>query len=212
MTAVPDLLDQLRVHRIIGIVRHVDAGVAEQIARAMLDAGLPAVEVTWTVPGAPGLISRLAADYPDRYLGAGTVVHPEQVEAVVAAGARYVITPALRPAVIRAAHSLGTPVLPGIMTPTELYEAIDLGVRAVKVFPAGSLGPGHVRALREIAPEVSYVPTGGVAPGNVATWLAAGATAVAVASAFSAAWNSGGAAAVAATVATLLAEVDATPA
>lgn len=210
--ALPDLVSQLERHRIVGIVRHGDAGVAEQIARAMLRAGLEAVEITWTVPGAPELIARLVADYPDRFLGAGTVVHPEQVDAVVRAGAQYVITPALRPAVIAAAAAHGIPVLPGLMTPTELYQALDLGVRAVKIFPAGTLGPAHLRALAEIAPEVAYVPTGGVAPGNVAPWLAAGATAVAVAGAFAAAWREGGADAVEATARTLLAEAHADPA
>jgi len=209
---LPDLVERLRRHRVVGIVRHSDAGVAESIARAMLDAGLEAVEVTWTVPGAPALIRRLVADYPDRFLGAGTVVHPEQVDAVVEAGAQYVITPALRPAVLAAAAAHAIPVLPGLMTPTELYLALDLGVRAVKVFPAGTLGPGHLRALREVAPEVAYVPTGGVAPGNVGEWLAAGATAVAVAGAFSAAWRESGAAGVAVTARTLLAEAGADPA
>lgn len=209
---LPDLVDRLTRHRVVGIVRHTDAAVAEQIARAMLGAGLEAVEVTWTVPGAPALIRRLVSDFPDRFLGAGTVVHPEQVDAVVAAGAQYVVTPALRPAVLSAAAAHGIPVLPGLMTPTELYQALDLGVRAVKVFPAATLGPGHLRALREIAPEVAYVPTGGVAPGNVADWLAAGATAVAVSGAFAAAWRERGAEGVAATARTLLAEAHADPA
>lgn len=209
---LPDLVSQLRRHRVVGIVRHDDPGVAERLARAMLAAGLEAVEVTWTVPGAPELIRRLVADHPDRYLGAGTVVHPEQVDAVVEAGARYIVTPAVRPLVLEAAAAHGIPVLPGVMTPTELYAALDHGVTAVKVFPAGSLGPGHVRALREIAPQVAYVPTGGVAPGNVAGWLEAGATAVAVAGAFSAAWRVGGAEAVRQTARALLAEAGADPA
>ena len=216
MTQGPDpseeLLDRLRRHRVVGIVRHADPAVAAGIARALLRGGLACVEITWTVPRATEVIAELAAEFPDRYIGAGTVVHAEQVDAVAEAGARYVVTPAVRPAVVARCRERGIPTLTGIMTPTDLYAAIDLGVRAVKVFPAGTLGPGHVAALAEIAPEVAYVPTGGVDASSAARWLERGATAVAIAGAFTAAWRSGGADAVGRAAADVLAAVGSPPA
>lgn len=159
------LLDRLRRHRVVGIVRHADPAVAAAIARAMLHGGLACVEITWTVPRATEVIAGLAEEFGDRYIGAGTVVQADQVDAVADAGARYVVTPAVRPAVVARCAERGIPTLTGIMTPTDLYAAIDLGVRAVKVFPAGTLGVGHLAALKEIAPQVAYVPTGGVRRG-----------------------------------------------
>lgn len=206
------LAGELRAHRLVGIVRHPDTGTAEEIARAVLAGGLHCVEVTWTVPDAPGVIRRLAADHPDRYLGAGTVVHPEQAEAVAAAGARYVVTPAVRPSVVAACAAAGVGVLPGVMTPTELYRALDLGVTAVKLFPAGTLGTGHLAALREIEPDVAYVPTGGVDADSARDWLGRGATAVAVGSLFARAHAAGGAPAVERAARTLVSAVASAPA
>lgn len=206
------LLDRLRRHRVVGIVRHADPAVAAAIARAMLHGGLACVEITWTVPRATEVIAGLAEEFGDRYIGAGTVVQADQVDAVADAGARYVVTPAVRPAVVARCAERGIPTLTGIMTPTDLYAAIDLGVRAVKVFPAGTLGVGHLAALKEIAPQVAYVPTGGVDAPSAADWLERGATAVAIASAFTSAWARGGADAVSAAAAAVLAAVGSPPA
>ncbi len=210
--ASDELLERLRRHRVVGIVRHADPAVAAEVARALLRGGLACVEITWTVPRATEVLAELAAEFGDRYIGAGTVVRPEQVDAVADAGARYVVTPAVRPAVVARCAERGIPTLTGIMTPTDLYAAIDLGVRAVKVFPAGTLGPGHLAALKEIAPEVAYVPTGGVDASSAREWLERGATAVAIASAFTAAWARGGAEEVSRAAADVLAAVGSPPA
>lgn len=206
-TGVEHLLARLRAHRVVGIIRHRDPEVAEQVARAVLQAGLACVEMTWSVTGAPGIIRRLVAEFGDRYVGAGTIVHPWQVDEVADAGARYVVTPAVRPGVVARCAERAIPTLTGLMTPTELFAAIDLGVRAVKLYPAGTLGPGHLSALRDIAPDISYVPTGGVDAANAGDWLRRGATAVAIGSAFTGAFDRGGEAAVAEVTAKVLAAV-----
>ncbi len=206
-TGIEHLLSRLRAHRVVGIIRHRDPEVAEQVALAVLRAGLACVEITWSVPGAPGIIRRVAAEFGDRYVGAGTVVHPWQVDEVADAGARYVVTPAVRPGVVTRCAERGIPTLTGLMTPTELFQAIDLGIRAVKLYPAGTLGPVHLSALRDIAPDVAYVPTGGVDAANAGDWLRRGATAVAIGSAFTGAWDRGGGAAVAEVTAKVLAAV-----
>lgn len=207
-----ELLDRLRAHRVVGIVRHPEPAVATEVGRALLRGGLACVEITWTVPRATEVIAELAAEFGDRYIGAGTVVRADQVDAVADAGARYVVTPAVRPAVIARCAERDIPTLTGVMTPTDLYAALDLGVRAVKVFPAGTLGPGHLAALKEIAPDVDYVPTGGIDASSAREWLDRGATAVAIASAFTAAWARGGAEAVSAAAAAVLAAVGSPPA
>ena len=147
--------------------------------RAVIAGGIKAVEVTFTVPGAPGVIRRVKHDLGDSVLlGAGTVLTPEEAEDAVDAGARYLIAPNTDEKVIGAAKRLGVPIIPGAFTPTEVVRAWDLGADAVKVFPASLGGPAYIRALRAPLPHIPMVPTGGVDEHTVGEFLRAGAFAV----------------------------------
>src|SRR5204862_6506977 len=116
--------------------------------RAVVEGGIRAVEITFTVPGAPSVIRRVARDLGDSVLlGAGTVLTPEEAEDAVDAGAKYLIAPNTDEKVIGAAKRLGTPIIPGAFTPTEILRAWDLGADAIKVFPASLGGPNYIRAL-----------------------------------------------------------------
>lgn len=183
--------------RIIVVVRAADDGEAEAIARAAADGGLRAVEITTSVPGAAALIATLrGALAGDVLVGAGTVLSLRQLDAVVAAGAQFVVSPGLdRPLVERCAAAR-VPILPGVLTPTEVMAARALGLDALKLFPSGTAGPDHLRALRSVFADIAFVPTGGVSSANAAAWFAAGAHALGLAGEFNAAHRAGGAGAV----------------
>ena len=153
-------------------------------AEALADGGVCALEVTLTTPGALESIRELTeALMPDILIGAGSVITPQQVQAVAEAGAAFVVSPVARPDVISASHKLGLPVMPGVFTPTEAEAAQTLGADFLKVFPAGFLGPKYIRALKAPLPHLRLVPTGGVKPDNAHTWIKAGAAAVGIGSA-----------------------------
>jgi 2-dehydro-3-deoxyphosphogluconate aldolase/(4S)-4-hydroxy-2-oxoglutarate aldolase len=130
------------------------------------------------------LIGALAPTLPsDFLLGAGTVTDAETVARVVDAGARFIVSPVFRPAVVEACHQHGVPALPGCFSPTEILEAWDMGADIVKVFPATALGPGYIRDVLAPLPQVKLMPTGGVTVDNAGDWIRAGAVAVGLGSA-----------------------------
>ena len=174
MTTHP-MLKQLRAAQVVPVVRTHEARHAVTAVQWLRDAGLRIFEITMTIPDAPALIRELAGD-PELLVGAGTVPDRATAETCLAAGARFIVAPwidASLPAPCRSANAL---LMLGALTPTEVRAALAAGADVVKVFPAASTGgPAHVRALRSVFPDVAFCPTGGVEPGNVAAYLAAGA-------------------------------------
>jgi 2-dehydro-3-deoxyphosphogluconate aldolase/(4S)-4-hydroxy-2-oxoglutarate aldolase len=172
----------LREIGIIPIIRASSADAVMPVAEALLQAGLPVVEITLTVPNAIDAIGAVAKRFSGKLLvGAGTVTDAEAVRRAVDAGADFIVSPCLVPAVIEAAHRAGVAVLPGALTPTEVFEAFRSGGDMVKVFPAQSVGgAAYLRALRGPFPDIPLVPTGGVTLDNVGEMFKAGAAAVGV--------------------------------
>jgi 2-dehydro-3-deoxyphosphogluconate aldolase/(4S)-4-hydroxy-2-oxoglutarate aldolase len=113
-------------------------------------------------------------------VGAGTVLDAETARQVILAGARFVVSPVLRPAVIELAHRYHIAAMPGCFTPTEILTAWEAGADVVKVFPATALGPGFFKDVRGPLPQVRLMPTGGVTRENAGEWIAAGAMAIGV--------------------------------
>lgn len=182
MSAGP-VLQTIARSRVIGILRGDLGGRAEEIAAAILDGGITAVEVTLNSPDALDSIRRLAGQFGSRMaVGAGTVLRPEGVEAAAEAGARFIVSPNVERTVVQKSAALGLVSFPGCFTPTEILEALDAGAPAVKLFPANCLGPAFVRALRGPLPDVRLVPTGGVTPDSARLYRDAGAWAVGVGS------------------------------
>ncbi|HEY3849084.1 MAG TPA: 2-dehydro-3-deoxyphosphogluconate aldolase, partial [Acetobacteraceae bacterium] len=143
-------------------------------------AGLRVFEITMTVPDAPALIRELASD-PALLIGAGTVPDRTMAEACLAAGARFIVAPWVDATLAEPCRSARAVLMLGALTPTEVRAARLAGADVVKVFPASSVGgAAHIRALRSVFPDVAFCPTGGVEPGNVATYLAAGAAFVGI--------------------------------
>jgi 2-dehydro-3-deoxyphosphogluconate aldolase/(4S)-4-hydroxy-2-oxoglutarate aldolase len=174
------LLPMLRAARVIPVVRTTDAVLAARAVEWLRGAGLTIFEITMTVPDATGLIRALSAD-PALTIGAGTVPDRATAEACLAAGARFLVSPWVDAEVAAAARAAGAASMLGAMTPTEVRAALAAGADVVKVFPASSAGgPGHVKALRSVFPDVAFCPTGGVDARNAPDYLAAGAAFVGI--------------------------------
>jgi 2-dehydro-3-deoxyphosphogluconate aldolase / (4S)-4-hydroxy-2-oxoglutarate aldolase len=179
-----DLVGEVEKLGVVAIIRLQDPSAVRGIVDALARGGVKALEVTMTVPRAIELIAEIAPTLPSDFLfGAGTVVDADTAHRAARAGAQFIVSPVLRPEVIKAAHEDGIPVMPGCFTPTEILAAWDLGADIVKVFPATSVGPGYLKDVRGPLPHVKLMPTGGVSIDNVGEWLKAGAVAVGVGSA-----------------------------
>jgi 2-dehydro-3-deoxyphosphogluconate aldolase/(4S)-4-hydroxy-2-oxoglutarate aldolase len=164
---------------VVAVVRLDDAAAGAEVARALADGGVTAIEVTMTVPNAVRLIADLSASLGHGVLvGAGTVVDAGTAREVIAAGARFVVGPVFRPAVIDACHERDVPMMPGCFSPTEILAAWDAGADVIKVFPATALGPTFFKDIRGPLPQVKLMPTGGVTLANAGEWIRAGAVAI----------------------------------
>jgi 2-dehydro-3-deoxyphosphogluconate aldolase/(4S)-4-hydroxy-2-oxoglutarate aldolase len=175
MAAESGLIERLRAARVVPVVRMRATSHAATAVGWLHAAGLRIFEITMTVPDAPALIRDLAAD-PALLVGAGTVPDVATALRCVAAGARFLVAPWVDPDIASVCRESGTLLMLGAMTPTEVRAALAAGADVVKIFPASSAGgPGHIRALASVFPDVAFCPTGGVEPGNVAAYLKAGA-------------------------------------
>jgi 2-dehydro-3-deoxyphosphogluconate aldolase/(4S)-4-hydroxy-2-oxoglutarate aldolase len=155
---------------------HLDAALD-----VLVDAGIRSLEITLNTPGALEALRRAGSRFgPDVAVGAGTVRTVADLDAAVAAGAGFLVSPHSDPVLGARAGELGVAYLPGALTPTEIVAAWSAGATAVKLFPARLGGPRYLRDLREPLPDIPIVPTGGVNADNVADWFAAGAVAVGV--------------------------------
>ncbi|TDV55267.1 bifunctional 4-hydroxy-2-oxoglutarate aldolase/2-dehydro-3-deoxy-phosphogluconate aldolase [Actinophytocola oryzae] len=172
-----DLLAELSTRRALCIIRAPEIRDPGGLARTLVDAGLPIVEFALTTPNAPRLIEQ-ASRVDGLVLGAGTVMSAQDARDSINAGATFLLTPGLRPAVAEEAVRQGVPVVLGAMTPTEVATAVDLGATAVKVFPAARLGPAYFADLHGPYPGVPLVATGGLNAENAASFLTGGAIAV----------------------------------
>lgn len=177
-----ELTELLATHRLVAIIRGSDPRASVRAARVLARAGVRLIEVSLTSTDAEAVLSEINVTLgEDVALGAGTVLTERDAKLAREAGAAYAVTPALGEGV-SAALELGMPVLAGAMTPTEVLAATRAGASAVKLFPAATLGPGYLKALRDPFPRLAAVPVGGVGLDEVPGYLAAGAVAVGVGS------------------------------
>ena len=167
---------------IIPVVRAANADEARRAVDAIREGGIPIIEITMTVPGAPDIIRQLVRDFGSSVLtGAGTVTNAQQAEICMDAGAQFLVSPGLSVPVVQAAARRSILALPGALTPTEVMAAMDAGARVIKVFPCSSAGgPKHIKALKAPFPEGRFVPTGGVNLATAPEYLAAGAFALGI--------------------------------
>ncbi|HUT97556.1 MAG TPA: bifunctional 4-hydroxy-2-oxoglutarate aldolase/2-dehydro-3-deoxy-phosphogluconate aldolase [bacterium] len=166
--------------RVVPVIRTTEPGLALPAAEALIAGGASVLEVALTCPDALEVVAALAGRIP---VGAASVSSVEILEEAVRRGAAFTVSPHSDPALLERARRLGTLHIPGAATPTEAVAAVKAGAALVKIFPARELGgPVYLRALLAPLPELRLIPAGGVSPGEVAQYLAAGAFAVALGS------------------------------
>lgn len=168
-TRMKTMLEKVRV---VPVVVIDDAQQAVPVARALVAGGLPVIEVTMRTAAAPDAIAAIAEQVPEAHVGAGTVLSSEQATDIVAAGAKFIVSPGLHEGVVATANELGVPIIPGVATATELQQAWNLGLRILKFFPAGQAGGvSMIKALASVFRDVVFMPTGGVSPANLQDYL-----------------------------------------
>ncbi len=168
-----DIFQRIRATGIVPVIKLERAADARPLGKALLEGGLPVAEVTFRTGAAPEAIRILRAELPGLLVGAGTVLTPAQADAAIAAGAAFAVTPGFNPRVVDHCLSRGLPVVPGVNSPSQVELGLERGLSLLKFFPAeASGGVKMLKALHGPYAEVSFVPTGGVEPGNLASYLA----------------------------------------
>lgn len=158
---------------VVPLVQANDPDVALSIAKALIEGGLTVLEVVLRTPEALDCMEHLAKNLPDAHVGAGTVLTAGQTEDVIRRGAKFVVSPGLDPASVGICQEAGLPIYPGVVTATEMQQAYNLGLRAVKFFPAGLAGgPKMLKAFSSVFQDVRIMPTGGVNAANLPDYLA----------------------------------------
>lgn len=177
-----EIIKQLEELGLVPVVRASSADEAMQAIEAIKAGGVNVLEITMTVPGAIKVIEKVADKYgSDVLVGAGTVLDPETARACLLAGAQFIVSPALNLNTIALCQRYSAPVMPGVLTPTEVITAWSAGADFVKVFPCGSVGgASYVKNLKGPFPQIKIIPTGGVSLTTAADFIKAGASALGV--------------------------------
>jgi len=164
------IFEKLSEFRIVPVIVINDAAQAVPLAKALLEGGLPCAEVTFRTAAAADAIRAITRELPEMLVGAGTVLTCEQVDRAIDAGAKFLVAPGLNPETVK--HSRGVPFLPGAITPTEIEAALALGLEVVKFFPAEAAGGVKMlQALSAPYKNLKFVPTGGIGPANLHSYL-----------------------------------------
>jgi 2-dehydro-3-deoxyphosphogluconate aldolase/(4S)-4-hydroxy-2-oxoglutarate aldolase len=179
---IDDVVRRIEEVGIVPVVRAATVEEATRAVEAICAGGIPVLEITMTVPNAVSVIREVAQQHGDKVLvGAGTVITADQAEACIRAGAEFLVSPGLSPAVLSVARVAEKLAIPGALTPTELMHAHDQGARLVKIFPCGNVGGAkYLKSLKAPFPNAQLIPTGGVNAANAADFIAAGAFALGV--------------------------------
>lgn len=174
-------LEALKKSGLVAVIRKPKSDQIDAIAKALVQGGVGALEITLETPGALAMIKHLKEKYADQVLvGAGTVLDAEGAEKAIAAGSDFIFSPNCDPDTIKTTIDRGKISIPGVMTPTEVVQAHKAGADIVKVFPASSLGPRYLKELQGPLGHVPMMPTGGVDLENVEEFIQNGAVAVGV--------------------------------
>lgn len=175
-----ETIRQMRDSGVVAVMRGADADAVVDIAHALAEGGVTAIELTADTPGVMDLIEDVvdALSDTDVIVGAGTVLDAETARAAILAGAEFVVSPSFHEDVVEVCNRYGIPVAPGVATPTEAIRAYEAGADMVKLFPASSLGPDYLSSIKGPLPQIPIMPTGGIGPENAGDFIAAGAECV----------------------------------
>jgi len=167
------LISTLRAAPVVPLVQSDDPETALKISEALIAGGLNVLEVVLRTDAALDCLEAIVKAFPDAHVGAGTVVTPEQAREVIRRGATFVVSPGLDAEVVKICQEANIPVLPGVVTATELTAGYNLGLRTMKFFPAGLAGgPKMLKAFASVFRDVNFMPTGGVNAANLNEFLA----------------------------------------
>jgi 2-dehydro-3-deoxyphosphogluconate aldolase/(4S)-4-hydroxy-2-oxoglutarate aldolase len=167
--SLPSLIDLVPVIPVV-VLDEVEHAVP--VAQALVEGGVPVIELTLRTPAALDCIEQIAAHVPDILVGAGTIVAPEQAKEALSAGARFLVSPGTTDELAAAMQDTGLPHLPGAATVSEVLRLLELGYRELKFFPAAaSGGADFLKAVGAPVPQARFCPTGGITPANAASYL-----------------------------------------
>ncbi len=167
-----DMMKELYSIGLIPVIKIENADDAVPLAKALIDGGLPAAEITFRTACAAEAIKNITEAYPEMLVGAGTVLTTEQVDAAIAAGSKFIVSPGLNPKVVSYCLSKGVPMLPGCANPSDVEAALELGLKTVKFFPAEAVG--GLKMLKAMAApygQLTFMPTGGINADNLLDYL-----------------------------------------
>ena len=165
-------IEQAAACGVVPVVVLDDASQAVPTSRALLAGGINAMEITFRTAAAKDSIARVAAEVPEMIVGAGTAINPDQLHEAVNAGARFIVAPGSDADTIREAAKLEVPMIPGIVTPSEIMMGLRLGLKVFKFFPAESYGGlATLKALMGPFPQIRFIPTGGINQNNAAEYF-----------------------------------------
>lgn len=168
-----DVLKQMSGYGIIPVVVLNDVKDALPLGKALVEGGIPCAEVTFRTDAAEESIRIMSENFPEMLVGAGTVLTTEQVDRAVNAGAKFIVSPGLNPKVVKYCLEKNIPVTPGVITPSEIEQAMELGLEVVKFFPAEPFGGlKTIKALAAPYTKMKFMPTGGINVSNVRDYLA----------------------------------------
>ncbi len=176
------VLAKIKAEKVVALIRADNPDGLLDCAKALADGGLTSIELTMTTPGAIRMLEKATAELPSFLFGLGTVLDAETARAGILAGAKFIVTPALRPDVITLCRRYSVPVFSGAFTPTEILAAWEAGADAAKVFPAEFFGPAYIKSIKGPFPHIDLLPTGGVTPETVGEYIRVGAFATAAGS------------------------------
>ncbi|ELV8680149.1 bifunctional 4-hydroxy-2-oxoglutarate aldolase/2-dehydro-3-deoxy-phosphogluconate aldolase [Vibrio fluvialis] len=166
------LEQRLQQIKIVPVIAINDAAHAVPLAKVLVENGLPCAEVTFRTDAAQESIRLMRDAYPELLIGAGTVLTTQQVDQAISAGADFIVSPGLNPTTVRYCQQRGIAIVPGVNNPSLVEQAMELGLKTLKFFPAEpSGGVAMLKALSAVYP-VQFMPTGGINPRNVADYLA----------------------------------------
>ena len=166
------ILEQIGIYGIIPVIIIDNAENSIPLADALIGRGLPVCEVTFRTKAAKESMEKIAKEFPEMLLGAGTVLSIEQVKSAVDSGAKFIVSPGLNPKVVEYCLTKGIPITPGIATPTEIERALEFNLEVVKFFPAEPLGGlNYLKAISTPFGNLKYIPTGGIDEKNLADYL-----------------------------------------
>ena len=167
-----EILKELEKNIIVPVVVLDDAKDAENLAKSLVQGGLPCAEVTFRTDAAEESIRIMCEKFPEMCVGAGTVLTTEQVDRAINAGAKFIVSPGFDPEIVDYCLKKGITVLPGCITPSEVAQAVKRGLEVIKFFPAEqSGGLAMIKAMSAPYTTVKFMPTGGISAKNVASYL-----------------------------------------